>query len=319
MAIERFIIIFLLINVTFANNDPLETQLQTVEARLALSMERMISELKDAQIRLHSVQSELDVTKSTLKDVNLRLKVSEEQLNYNNIRLEKTEADLKITRAELSVAKLECFKADLTREDIRKEVERDIRNDYSKVEFGRQTTGHINEELAKGQRQVIRRRALDGLTSDLSKQKKQQLKRGRRVSDGFNEKAFSAQMTDHAQSLVSHQTILFPHVVLNEGSAFDNQTGVFTCPEAGVYHFDVTIMAFSNEQVETELVINGNLFMRNFAGGYQRYNQGTNSVLARLSVGDRVWVRIMKSPSINTDGVTRVYGYAWSTFSGYMI
>ncbi|OWF34487.1 Complement C1q tumor necrosis factor-related protein 6 [Mizuhopecten yessoensis] len=105
---------------------------------------------------------------------------------------------------------------------------------------------------------------------------------------------------------------------MNEGSAYSNLTGVFTCPKAGMYYFSVTIMVWGHDEFETELVHNGVNIMLNYAAGESHVNQATNSVVIRLNEGDKVWVRILENPGIN-NGNIRIYGGGWTTFTGFRI
>ncbi|XP_033725748.1 uncharacterized protein LOC117315595 [Pecten maximus] len=340
MAIEQFILLLLWVNVTFTNGeDSLEMQLRKIERDFSMSIQSLKSELKDTQAKLQYVESELVSTKSTLKVVGLKLLVAETKLKDTGSELKKTQSELEMTRTELSAIKSEFHKARFMSEIFRDESEKEAPESGIPTPCvnDRQDTGSEQHTFSDESGKIapvsgIQSRVIpllsDGQTSSpnlqtawgsKTKNYRRLSSRGRRVPDEHMEKAFSAQMADHAQSLSSHQTVLFPHSILNEGAAYDNLTGIFTCPEAGVYHFSVTIMAFSNEQVETELVVNANLLMRNYAGGNQRYNQGSNSVMVHLNVGDRVWVRIMRSPGINNEGSTRVYGSVWSTFSGFKL
>ncbi|XP_060072080.1 uncharacterized protein LOC132551953 [Ylistrum balloti] len=229
------------------------------------------------------LKSELRDTKGKLQHVQSELSSAKSSLRDIHLELSDTRADLQTTRVGLQKTQSEL---------------QHYRND--------QPLNSSEPNALAPEPQT--RREINRLLST----------RSRRVTSK-QEKAFSAQATGHSVSLVTHQTVMFPHVVLNEGAVYDNLTGVFTCPEPGVYYFSVTIMAFRDDEVETELVVNGYQMMINYAGGYQRHDQTTNSVVVRLNTGDRVWVRILQNPAVNTDGAIRIYGYAWSTFSGFML
>ncbi|OWF53199.1 heavy metal-binding protein HIP-like [Mizuhopecten yessoensis] len=140
--------------------------------------------------------------------------------------------------------------------------------------------------------------------------------RSRRVMYG-QKTAFSAQMRPSIDHLVIHQTIVFESVVLNEGGAYDNLTGVFTCPVEGVYYFSVSIMSWTDEDIETVLVVNGGRVVSNYAAGQQHFNVGSSSVVVRLKVGDKVWVHVV--PSLNNPPNIRMIGRGWTTYTGFMI
>ncbi|OWF44640.1 complement C1q-like protein 4 [Mizuhopecten yessoensis] len=130
--------------------------------------------------------------------------------------------------------------------------------------------------------------------------------------------AFSTQLGPEKNNLGVHQTLIFEGNVMNEGSAYSNLTGVFTCPKAGMYYFSVTIMVRAHDEFETELVHNGRNIMVNYAAGESQFKQATNSVVIRLNEGDKVWVRILENLGIN-NGNIRIYGGGWTTFTGFRI
>ncbi|XP_033744519.1 complement C1q tumor necrosis factor-related protein 2-like [Pecten maximus] len=141
------------------------------------------------------------------------------------------------------------------------------------------------------------------------------MSRRRRVAD-VQETAFSAQMNNTIEHLNLHQTVIFESVILNEGRSYDNLTGVFTCPVEGVYYFSVSLLSWENEDIETLLVVNGRRLAGTYAAG-QRHNLGTSSVVARLKVGDKVWVTVVPSPN-NPDNI-RIIGAGWTSFTGFKI
>ncbi|XP_069131944.1 uncharacterized protein [Argopecten irradians] len=302
MASTWLVFLLLLVKVagTFSlsyNDESIEIRLRRMERDFSSSIQSLKSELKDTQDKLETIQMELDSTKAMVRVINSELLATQHDLKESRV-------ELQATREELFTKTLELVKSPSL-------IRTGSGEDTSLLE--KPGAGHHDREDNLP--------VLKTVTSNrprISKQLKWAT-RSRRVSNQHIEKAFSAQTSHHDVSLVTHQTVPFPHVILNEGSAYDNLTGVFTCPEPGVYHFSVTIMAFRDDQVETELVVNGNHAMLNYAGGTQRYNQGTNSVLVRLDVGDRVWVRILNSPDVQTDGDIRIYGGGWTTFTGFMI
>ncbi|XP_033741444.1 uncharacterized protein LOC117328156 [Pecten maximus] len=320
MASKYLVFLLLLVQVvgTLAvpdNEDSIEMRFRKMERDFSLSIKTLKSELKDTQDKLRYAQAEIEWTKSTVKAVNLELLATRTDLKETRIGLQQTQTELQKTRAELFATKSEFVKTHSMTEKNSAEDGKDIPGYESHriSEHGKQHTASNSPErlsLAPEPQSTWRR---------IAKQPNSLATRGRRVSDVNMKKAFSAQTSHHENSLVTHQTVLFPHVILNEGSAYDNLTGVFTCPEAGIYHFSVTIMVFRNDEIETELVVNGNQVMFNYAGGNQRHNQGTNAVLLHLDIGDRVWVRILENPVVNPDGAMRIHGYGWSTFTGFMI
>ncbi|XP_063406253.1 cerebellin-1-like [Mytilus trossulus] len=135
---------------------------------------------------------------------------------------------------------------------------------------------------------------------------------------GSQSVAFFAVMTDHQQHLGIHQTVGFQRAVTNVGNGWDGQANVFKAPRAGLYYFSATIMSHYAEDIETELVMKGVPIVYSYDGDKATHGVGTLSAVLNLSIGDDVWIRIYNNPVAN-DGNVRVYGGAWSWFSGFLI
>jgi hypothetical protein len=130
--------------------------------------------------------------------------------------------------------------------------------------------------------------------------------------EGALKVGFTAKLSKHMLNLGNNQAILFDTIVTNIGHHYSPNTGVFTAPINATYYFFASIMSHTNEVLETEIVKNGvrKVLMYSYDNVHE---QGTNSVVLQLNIGDEVWVR-----HTSTVG-TKVYGNGWSTFSGFKI
>ena len=61
--------------------------------------------------------------------------------------------------------------------------------------------------------------------------------------------AFSAYLTDILSGLGVNHIILFDGITINEGSGYNQYTGVFTVPESGVYLFSTFIEYNKNHRL----------------------------------------------------------------------
>ena len=84
-------------------------------------------------------------------------------------------------------------------------------------------------------------------------------------------------------------------IITNEGNGYSVHTGVFTCPEAGMYLFIFTIgergLNGANG-VATRLNVNSANKVDAVVDSFHTAQdlQGGNSLLVRLKVGDAVWI-----------------------------
>ncbi|KAL4237155.1 hypothetical protein ACF0H5_005535 [Mactra antiquata] len=121
--------------------------------------------------------------------------------------------------------------------------------------------------------------------------------RRREIAGGV---AFTAYLS-HDINPGSKQTIKFDKVITNEGMAYNNHTGVFTCPEAGVYLFSFTLgergSHTGSDQIWAELMANSEVVV---GGAVETMHtaqdlQGGNLAAIRLNLGDAVWVETIST------------------------
>uniref|UniRef100_K1QJ78 Uncharacterized protein n=1 Tax=Magallana gigas TaxID=29159 RepID=K1QJ78_MAGGI len=63
------------------------------------------------------------------------------------------------------------------------------------------------------------------------------------------------------------ETVIFDKVSLNEGSAYDYTSGIFTAPMNGIYSFTWSIVTKAGKYFVSEIVRNGQKFAYNYSDG----------------------------------------------------
>jgi len=136
-----------------------------------------------------------------------------------------------------------------------------------------------------------------------------------RVTTSTNRPAFVARRT----SSQNVGTVVFDTVLLNQGSHYDNSTGIFTAPIAGLYSFSFNVLSDNNgndSYFATSLYVNGN----SYAKVQNRTTEdndfgGSMSIIASLSASDTVQV---VQHNVSLYGTTSSSeNLSW--FSGYLI
>nr|XP_020443016.1 collagen alpha-1(VIII) chain-like [Monopterus albus] len=144
---------------------------------------------------------------------------------------------------------------------------------------------------------------------------KQQLPFG----SGFQQVAFSASLSAQgALTLGPFGTptiLIFKHVVTNIGNAYNPNTGVFTVPVRGVYHFEWHIGVIAEPSHGSDAVLIKNTVPTFNTYEYQMSGYGSSSqgVNLLLEPGDILFLRIWPGSKIYDNDVHQ------TTFSGHLL
>ncbi|KAL8587630.1 hypothetical protein ACOMHN_045319 [Nucella lapillus] len=128
--------------------------------------------------------------------------------------------------------------------------------------------------------------------------------------------AFTAHMSQIHVNVGDSGPFIFDTSITNIGDAYNNHSGIFVAPRAGVYVF-AFIMVNDGDSGTIHAQIQKN---RQILGvgtsdripGYNAYDDGSVFVTTRLVKGDHVYVK-------RRDGGTRVYGDVYTNFSGFLL
>jgi len=130
----------------------------------------------------------------------------------------------------------------------------------------------------------------------------------------YQQIAFSAYLHDSLFALSQSQILTCDTAVLNIGSHYDVNTGIFTCPVLGVYVFHVTLYVNPTKYVYGNIVKNGVSVAWTVAIGTTVY-EGIASAMVIISLdkGDKVWVKLHDPLS-----GAAIYGFK-TAFSGFLL
>lgn len=126
--------------------------------------------------------------------------------------------------------------------------------------------------------------------------------------------AFSAYLNRDLSNLGPGHTIQYGATRLNEGNAFNAQTGIFTVPHDGVYLFAFACEDYHNHRIYADIYVDGacaSLVLEGPSG--VSHAMGTNVVILRLTKGQAVWV------AIDAGGQDDILQNTATTFSGVFL
>ncbi|VDI49698.1 Hypothetical predicted protein [Mytilus galloprovincialis] len=113
------------------------------------------------------------------------------------------------------------------------------------------------------------------------------------------------------------ERLVFDVTKANQGSGYNSNTGVFTCPKTGMYVF-VWVVRMVTAEHSTELMINNSVYGSTFLRA-KKGDDGSVSgtVVAHVSKGDTVYVR---NHSVYAgDGRIHTNVHGKPTFSGWLL
>jgi len=127
------------------------------------------------------------------------------------------------------------------------------------------------------------------------------------------EVAFYAWITTKQTDLPVGHTIKYDGVGNNYGNGYDPNTGVFTCPTTGLYHFNIYVHPTNDALAAVSLRKDGVGYTHAIAEPSFTGQDivGGSARPFRLDKGDRVWVEVIEQE-------TSLWS-SYTTFSGHLI
>uniref|UniRef100_A0A672FUV2 C1q domain-containing protein n=1 Tax=Salarias fasciatus TaxID=181472 RepID=A0A672FUV2_SALFA len=140
-----------------------------------------------------------------------------------------------------------------------------------------------------------------------------------RENEGKTKVAFSTSLlasgSGYTGPFDNQTTLVFRHVFTNIGNAYNPNSGFFSAPVRGVYHFEIHIYGYGHETHPSgaHLVKNGQNVVLAYENQPSRAMKSSNSVTLLLEVGDVVFVRLHHNSKIFDNENHH------STFSGHLV
>ncbi|KAK7883863.1 hypothetical protein WMY93_026986 [Mugilogobius chulae] len=112
----------------------------------------------------------------------------------------------------------------------------------------------------------------------------------------------------------SHTTLIYKHVFLNNGNAYNPNTGIFKAPVKGAYHFELYVAAHGQARATGALLMkNSEIVVMAFEGQGNGFSTAANGATLLLEANDTVYVKLWNGYVI-FDNLNH-----HSTFSGHLL
>lgn len=110
--------------------------------------------------------------------------------------------------------------------------------------------------------------------------------------------------------------VIYDKIITNSGNGYDPNSGMFTAPSDGLYHFAWTTLAASGKQFCTWLVMNGKPIAKNHpvANHSSDFISASQNVVLKMKKMDKVVIKIVAGHTGQ-----HMQSNDWSTFSGFKI
>ncbi|XP_052814512.1 hemicentin-1-like isoform X2 [Mya arenaria] len=124
----------------------------------------------------------------------------------------------------------------------------------------------------------------------------------------------------HGHQALSGSVITFPTVILNEGNAFNETSGLFTAPFSGNYFFSAQVCGQTRQNIFFNIKKSNTDMSTTYLTSAYGYDQGSypcspSSVVTKLHVGDHVWVYMSSGLGSLYDSGTNY----WCSFTGSLL
>ncbi|XP_060585129.1 EMILIN-2-like [Ruditapes philippinarum] len=218
--------------------------------------------------------------------------------------------------AELTANELKMFNVLANRVQEQANSIKVLEKKFDNVEKEMERQKEINRELGhqlESQKTILSQFRANGNQEVLGNIKEGNQNNTRIVWHEKEHVAFSAFLTHTIYNLGPGQIIQYGSVVLNEGNAYNKNTGIFTVPHDGVYLFSYACEDYHNHQIYADLMVDGSLYSIVLEGPSSAHNMGTNVVILRLKKGQAVWI------AIDAWGRDNILQNGASSFSGVFL
>ncbi|KAL4235558.1 Hemicentin-1 [Mactra antiquata] len=118
-------------------------------------------------------------------------------------------------------------------------------------------------------------------------------------------------------TLDTYQTLIFTHVMRNEGHGYNSLTGKFTAPVNGAYIFTFQFCVYYQKHFNYEIVVDNAIHTSGYEFNQDTSPCSTGNALITLNRGQSVWIKASDSSELY-ESSSSTHNY-WNIFSGLLV
>ncbi|XP_050991710.1 cerebellin 10 isoform X1 [Labeo rohita] len=196
-------------------------------------------------------------------------------------------------------------------ESMEKQMEQLRTENRAQAKKLEETKIKMDELIKENEAQAKELETMRGTTTDV-KIKMDELIKQNEVS----KVAFSVSLSSSNGPHSRPRTLIYKHIFLNTGDAYNSNTGIFTAPMKGVYAFKVFSKTYGSQDdkgVSAGLFRNSQHVISTYVHQKSGFIGSSNGVSLLLEKGDKIYVILYRTFSIFDNE------YHHSTFSGHLL
>ncbi|CAG2208604.1 unnamed protein product [Mytilus edulis] len=200
-------------------------------------------------------------------------------------------------KAEFDVSEMNKLLKDYIDQEIRSGVEIGLKNGVENIinlrmqQVQQETTSVIDKNMST---------YISDFESKMTKLKQDNEKEFSEMKKVSKKYAFFATLSSDRSYLPENSVVMFDTVSLNEGDAYDGTTGIFTCPEDGLYHFSWTTVTNAGKDFTSVLVANHRRIAENAvdSDSVSDAMTGTSNVIVRMMKRQKAWIGVIRGKNL---------------------